>query len=150
MSEFLTWELQFLIKSLFMGLFLRSLYDIIIVLRRLISHGIIWTAAEDFLYWVGCALCIFTLFYYENDGAPRGFAAAAVVGGMVLYHLGPSRFVCLVLEWLIHMILMPIAVPVKFFVKICRKLLKRKKKSDRIVLDSSVKGNARETDSVQM
>ena len=143
MSEFLTWQLQFLVKSLFMGLFLRSLYDILIVLRRLSEHGTVRMAVEDFFYWTGCALCIFTLFYYENDGMPRGFAAAGIILGMLLYHFGPSGPVCFILEHVLRFLLKPFQIIWDFFAKLRKKLLKRRKKSDRIEKDSSQKRKIR-------
>lgn len=121
MSEVLLWELRFLELSLVMGMFLRSLYDLLIVFRRLVHHGTIWTGVEDLLYCCFCGLSIFTLFYYENQGAPRGFAVVGIALGMAIYHFGPSRLVCRLLEWVLGVLAMPVKICQKFFKKCVKK-----------------------------
>ena len=47
-------------------------YDLFRVIRRVIEHGTVWTAVEDFIYWLCCALFVFAMLYRENDGMAVG------------------------------------------------------------------------------
>ncbi len=120
-SENLLWELDFLMRAVFLGLFLRAGYDLLIVFRRLVKHGSFWTGFEDFAYCTAGALITFTLFYNVNQGAPRGFAMAGIVLGLALYHFGPSRLVCLVLEKVIRFVTWPVRKTAGLFKKRVKK-----------------------------
>jgi hypothetical protein len=117
-SETLIWELHFLALSLLLGLCMRAAYDVLIVFRRLVKHSLKWVGAEDFLCCVCGAFLVFSLFYSENEGAPRGFALLGVAAGMALYHFGPSRLVCWLLEHLLRLLLWPVFQMVNFLRKL--------------------------------
>lgn len=116
-SEGLLWELHFLMLAVFLGLFIRSGYDFLIVFRRLVKHGSVWMGIEDFIYCVCGAFLTFSLFYNENEGAPRGFALAGVAMGLALYHFGPSRLVCWLLEHVVLLVTWPMRKIANFFKK---------------------------------
>lgn len=78
-------ELQFFFKALIQGALMMIAYSILAVFRKLVKHNTFAVAAEDLLYWIVTAVCIFRMLYMENSGAVRGFAIAAVVLGMLLY-----------------------------------------------------------------
>ena len=55
-SESILTELRFLLVSLLSGAAMILFYDLFRVIRRVIAHGTVWTAVEDFIYWLCCAL----------------------------------------------------------------------------------------------
>lgn len=120
-SENLLWELQFLALAMLLGLVMRGGYDLLIVFRRLVRHGSVWTGIEDFLYCTAGAFLTLSLFYNVNNGAPRGFALAGVVIGLALYHFGPSRVVCFLLEHLLLFLTWPVRKITNFFKKRVKK-----------------------------
>lgn len=72
-------------KALALGGILMLVYDMLRILRRLVRHNTWWVALEDFLFWVGSAIAIFSMLFRENDGYLRGFSIGGVVLGMLLY-----------------------------------------------------------------
>ena len=110
-SESILTEVRFFLISILSGATLIFFYDIFRVLRRVIVHGAIWIAIEDFLYWFVCAVLFFAMLYQENDGLVRGFA----MGGLFLGMLGYNHFVSPVILTYAVMIL-------GFFIKILRKI----------------------------
>ena len=65
-SESILTELRFLLVSLLSGAAMILFYDLFRVIRRVIEHGTVWTAVEDFIYWLCCALFVFAMLYREN------------------------------------------------------------------------------------
>ncbi len=120
-SESLMWEVSFLAKTLALGLGIRCGYDLLIVFRRFVKHGSLWTGIEDSLYCAFGAVVTFALFYTENQGTPRGFALFGVITGMLVYHFGPSGPVC----WILEKILRLITYPIKIFIIFLRKVVKK-------------------------
>ena len=110
-SESILTEVRFFLISILSGATLIFFYDIFRVLRRVIVHGAIWIAIEDFLYWFVCAVLFFAMLYQENDGLVRGFA----MGGLFLGMLGYNHFLSPVILRYAVMIL-------GFFIKILRKI----------------------------
>lgn len=72
-------------KALALGGILMFVYDLLRILRRLVRHNTWWVDLEDFLFWVGSAIAIFSMLFRENDGYLRGFSIGGVVLGMLLY-----------------------------------------------------------------
>lgn len=72
-------------KALALGGILMFVYDMLRILRRLVRHNTWWVDLEDFLFWVGSAIAIFSMLFRENDGYLRGFSIGGVVLGMLLY-----------------------------------------------------------------
>ncbi|MCU6762920.1 spore cortex biosynthesis protein YabQ [uncultured Roseburia sp.] len=81
------------LAGLICGLCMLFVYDLLRIFRRVVSHGTVWIAVEDILYWCGCALMIFRMLYRQNDGLIRGFAMIAIFVGMLLYNWLLSRFI---------------------------------------------------------
>lgn len=111
-SESILTEARFLMISILSGAGMIFVYDFFRILRRVIRHGTIWIAVEDFFYWLFCSIFVFAMLYQENDGLIRGFAIGGVVMGMLLY----NRFVSPV-------IIKYAAKVLGFFVGILRKIL---------------------------
>lgn len=78
-------ETDILWKALALGAILMFVYDMLRILRRLKRHGTWWVALEDFLFWMGSAVAIFSMLFREDDGYLRGFSIGGVVLGMLLY-----------------------------------------------------------------
>ena len=70
MSSYMTGELLLFARAVWYGACLLLLYDVLRILRRTIHHGPVWTAVEDILYWVFCAVWLFSRFY---QGSGREF-----------------------------------------------------------------------------
>lgn len=79
-------ELEFLLHSFVLGVFIMIAYDVLRIFRRLCKHSFVVIAIEDLLYWMACAVCIFLMLYQENSGSIRWFAVAGVSAGMLLYN----------------------------------------------------------------
>lgn len=78
-------ENEFLLQSLFMGVFITFIYDIIRIFRRVIPHGKFAISVEDILFWIYCAAKVFLMMYNESNGTLRWFAVLGALTGMILY-----------------------------------------------------------------
>lgn len=92
MSQDIIQETHFFLRSILSGIVIVFVYDVLRIFRRVVRHGVIATAFEDFCFWVAAGLYIFWMLYRENDGIIRGFSIAAVVLGMLVYNVSISPF----------------------------------------------------------
>ena len=74
------------------GLELAFFYDIIAVFRNTVTHKNIFIYAEDFLYWMFCALFVFGRLYVIGNGQMRWYMALGIGIGMLAYKLTISRY----------------------------------------------------------
>ena len=126
-------EAVFLGISVLTGACLFFLYDIFRIFRRIVPHGTVWVAVEDFLYWLICSAAVFLLLYRKNDGMIRGFALGGVVLGMFLYFVALSRMVIKVHVWILKKII-GVFMPVMHIArKIHHFLGKRLKKMGKVI-----------------
>lgn len=86
MSQYMNHELLLFWQSFRHGAFLLILYDILRIFRRVVRHGRIWTAVEDFSYWMFGALYLFVCFYRENSGMLRGYVFLGILLGMCVWN----------------------------------------------------------------
>lgn len=130
-------EADILLKAFATGVILIFVYDLLRIMRRLIPHGTVWIAVEDFLFWAGSALTIFAMLYRENDGYLRGFSIGGVILGMFLYSLLLSRFVVrgsvFILEKVLYVLLRPFVRLGRLFLRPMRFLGKRTRKMGRFL-----------------
>ena len=93
MKEIITDPLIFFIQSVFFGMSLFLLYDIVRAVRKILPHkrGII--LIEDILFWIFVAIISFYFLCTYNDGELRGFFFMGVIGGMALYYRRGSKMV---------------------------------------------------------
>lgn len=91
MSTEILGEVDFLIRSMLLGVTITFLYDIIRIFRRVLRHRNFWVSIEDILFWIFCSLCIFYLLYQENNGMLRWFVIMGAGAGMLLYKITVSR-----------------------------------------------------------
>jgi spore cortex biosynthesis protein YabQ len=113
MNQALSIELRFFMISIFSGAVLLIVYDVFRIARRLIKHNSYFIAFEDFFFWVGASLFIFTMLYRENDGIIRGFAIMGMAIGAVLYHYIVSELIVNLITRLIKTLISPLVFALK-------------------------------------
>ncbi len=100
--------------SLGAGAAVTFVYDLFRIFRRVIPHGNIWIAFEDFFFWLGTALWSFYIFYMENNGEIRLYAILAMGAGMLVYHWLISeqlvKMVSSVLKCCFHFSIIPVRI----------------------------------------
>lgn len=85
MSEAIRYELRLAASSFLTGSGLMMVYDLLRIFRMVCPHNDWITGAEDFGYWIYCAVMTFGLLYEQNDGALRGYAIGGTLLGMAVY-----------------------------------------------------------------
>lgn len=85
MEEFIVKEAELFLDSMFTGLVIMALYDILRLFRRIVSHSNIIVGLEDFLFWNMAGIFIFALIYSENDGRIRWFIVVGICMGAWIY-----------------------------------------------------------------
>ncbi len=91
MSQVLRQETAVFLLSVLHGTGLSFFYDLIRCLRRTFRHGLLAVSAEDFLFWTAAGFLTFCLAFFRTDGVIRGYVAAGIAIGAVLYHFTLSR-----------------------------------------------------------
>lgn len=96
------------------GVALGVLYDVYRVVAGLlrISRWII--PLLDLIYWVAATLLVFRVLYYSNQGQVRAFVFLALLIGISFYFALLSRWVILLLHWLIRV--------TKAFIRLCKRM----------------------------
>lgn len=90
-------ELALLGKAFLAGILLTVFYDVIRVIRRMISHGIVWISLEDFVYGIVAGSWLFLKVCQVNDGIIRFYMILGIAAGVLLYRLSLGR---LMMRWL--------------------------------------------------
>lgn len=129
-SESILAELRFLLVSILSGAAMILFYDLFRIFRRVIAHGTIWIAIEDFFYWLLCAVFVFAMLYQENDGLIRGFAIGGMAGGMFAYNRFVSPFLVKYASWVLGVVA---GITGKAGRILCRPLKKLKKLLKKVV-----------------
>lgn len=120
MSQSIVDEVMFLLDSFFLGAVITCVYDVFLILRRLIRHNMLLISLEDLVFWIACAVSVFYVLYEENNGILRWFAVVGACAGMIAYKKTLSPWivcgVSAVLEkifravlWIVRLILRPFA-----------------------------------------
>ena len=78
-------EGEFLLHSLFMGIFITFVYDLLRVFRRVVPHGSFLVSLEDLLFWIYCGAEVFLLMYRESNGTMRWFSVIGAMAGIFMY-----------------------------------------------------------------
>lgn len=144
MSRVIAGEAQFFAASFLTGVWILFGYDILRALRRGVPHSGGAVSAEDFLYWCAAGAAVFLTAYRENHGSIRGYAAIAVLFGMLAYHQTVSRTVVKVFSFLFghlygglagicRLMLSPAGKSLKKVWKIAGKTLKNRIKEVKII-----------------
>lgn len=85
MNSPLIGENQFLLYSIAMGVFVTFVYDLLRILRRVISHNSFFVSVEDLLFWLFCAISVFMMMHRQSNGTLRWFAVLGAMVGMLVY-----------------------------------------------------------------
>lgn len=124
MSDGIGQELFFFLKAALTGIGLLAVYDVFRIFRRILRHGTIGVAVEDFVYWFCSGFIIFYILLRENNGRIRWFFVAGIVCGMVLYNVSISQYVVKFLSFFIKKVLdivwkimLTISKPFRFLMK---------------------------------
>jgi len=102
MNDAIMVELRFFGASIFWGMLLLIIYDMLRILRRVVKHNGFFIAIQDILYWVTCSLLIFHMMYQQNNGIIRGFSILAMLIGMLIYHAQISDLVVYVISEILN------------------------------------------------
>lgn len=78
-------ESHFLLYSIFAGVIITMVYDIIKIVRNVIPHDGFFIAIEDTIFWIFASLYLFSMLYKMNNGTVRWFAIAGSAVGMIVY-----------------------------------------------------------------
>lgn len=128
MSQNIINEIYFFGCCVLTGIAVISIYDLLRIFRRVIKHGVLAVGIEDFIYWVGSSFFVFHIIYIRNDGIIRGFAILAIILGMMIYNFTIShwivKYITLVINKVLYIILAPIKWAVKKFIYILKKCCK--------------------------
>lgn len=126
MSEMIHLEVTFFATAFVWGIFLLVGYDIIRIVRRIISHNSIAIAAEDMFFWAASGILVFCMMYEKNDGIVRGIALISLFLGMFCYHYTISSYL---VKWVYKII----GAPIKKILNIVKKTLKNCKKTVKLI-----------------
>ncbi len=127
-------EADVLLTSFLTGMILLFVYDLLRIMRRLVSHKSWVTGAEDLLFWIGSAVALFAMLYRENSGYIRGFVIGGVVAGMLTYNLLFSRWVVKGSVFLLEKILFLVSRPIVWTARLLKGPLGHLKKMLKKVL----------------
>lgn len=147
MSDGIGQELLFFLKAALTGIGLLAAYDIFRIFRRILRHGAIGVAVEDFVYWFCSGFIIFYILLKENNGRIRWFFVAGIVCGMVLYNISISQYVVRFLSFIIKKVLdvawkylVIISKPIRFIVKKLAYVTKRNMQFSKLIGRNIKKG----------
>lgn len=93
MSRVIQQETVVFLLSVLHGIGLTFGYDLLRSLRRVFRHGVFAVSAEDFLFWLTAGFLTFCLAFFKTDGVIRGYVAAGIAIGAILYHYTVSSLV---------------------------------------------------------
>ena len=74
------------------GFKLAIFYDVFLIFRNVIKHKNFFIYAEDFIYWILCAVFVFEHIYEIGNGYIRWYMALGVGIGMLAYKLTISKW----------------------------------------------------------
>lgn len=104
MSQDIINEVMFLFHSFLLGIVITAVYDIFLILRRLISHSLFLISLEDLVFWIACAIGVFYMLYEENNGILRWFAVFGATMGMLAYKKSISPLIIDIMSTIIQRI----------------------------------------------
>ncbi|WP_283682364.1 spore cortex biosynthesis protein YabQ [Parablautia sp. Marseille-Q6255] len=90
MSNVIRQETIVFFLSVLHGVLLAFGYDLFRALRKAVPHGLFAVSAEDFVYWITAGFLTFVFAFFYTDGVIRGYVAAGIAIGAVLYHFTVS------------------------------------------------------------
>ncbi|MCD8012224.1 MAG: spore cortex biosynthesis protein YabQ [Lachnospiraceae bacterium] len=109
MSSVIRQETAVFLIFILHGATLTLLYDVLRALRRCFRHSLVILSIEDFLFWLLAGFLTFYLAFRKSDGIIRGYAAAGILIGFLLYHFMFSHLVVEGLSRLLGLVLRAVA-----------------------------------------
>jgi len=91
MSDNIWYEVHLAVMSLWTGIGLVMVYDMLRFFRIILPHNGFWVGVEDVGYWIYSGFMTFGLLYEQNDGGLRFYVIAGVFLGMLIYQNFVSR-----------------------------------------------------------
>lgn len=122
MSQVIRQETMVFLLSVLHGIILTFCYDLIRSLRRAFRHGLAAVSIEDFLFWLAAGFLTFCLAFLWTDGVIRGYVAAGIAIGAVLYHYTASSFVVRGVSWFLKGIKRGVSLAWRILSKPARKI----------------------------
>lgn len=149
MSQVIRQETVVFLLSVLHGAGLAFVYDLIRCFRRVFRHGMAAVSIEDFLFWTLAGFMTFILAFFRTDGVIRGYVAAGIAIGVILYHFVLSAAVLTSFSWLlrglgriIHSILQIFLYPFKKICLILKKLIEFISKRGYNIFKKIIRGNS--------
>ena len=105
MEEYIRAQASLFLASMYVGLIIMALYDVLRLLRRIVKHNNIVVGIEDFLFWTVAGFVIFAMIYTENDGALRWFVVVGVYIGAFVYWRSFGMFMVKIVSKYVNIIL---------------------------------------------
>lgn len=128
-------ESYFLLYSIFSGVVITVVYDMIKIVRNVIPHDGFFIALEDICFWIFASLFLFSMLYKMNYGTVRWFAIAGSGLGMMAYKKLIGQYIVEIMSTamngLLHMVWKladVLFLPIKWLVSIMLKSMKKIKK----------------------
>lgn len=148
MSGVIRQETMVFLLSVLHGAGLALCYDLIRAVRRAFAHSLALISAEDFLYWIAAGFLTFCFAFFHTDGVIRGYMAAGIAIGVILYHFSVSSQVVLFFSWIFlsigrgcRMILRFLSWPIKKLCQFCKKIIEITGKNGYNKLINKMRGN---------
>lgn len=85
MSELVTTEFVLFLYAVYFGVEIAFAYDLLRIFRRVVGHGRLAMAFEDFLYWLWVGIKAFLMLYEYHNGSLRFYTILGVCAGIFLY-----------------------------------------------------------------
>jgi spore cortex biosynthesis protein YabQ len=94
-------EVYVFLSAMASGLTAGFLYDIIRMKRKALKTKMAMAAFEDIAFWIITSILIFVTAYVSNQGEIRMYFFLAVLIGVVFYYAFMSRWVILILTFIL-------------------------------------------------
>lgn len=85
MSELVTTEFVLFLYAAYFGIEIAFAYDLLRIFRRIVGHGRLAMAFEDFLYWLWVGVKAFLMLYEYHNGSLRFYTILGACAGIFLY-----------------------------------------------------------------
>ncbi len=92
MREFIRNQASVLLDSVFIGMIIMALYDVLRLFRRVVRHKRFLRDFEDFIFWIIGGFIVFSLVYSRSDGNIRWFIIVGVSFGAYIYYISFGCF----------------------------------------------------------
>ena len=92
MEEFIRNQASILLDSVFVGMVIMALYDVLRLIRRVFRHKRFLRDFEDFIFWIMGGFIVFSLVYSRSDGNIRWFIILGVLLGAYIYYISFGKF----------------------------------------------------------